>query len=113
MTTATKNEVEIIATSTPNFFYAKSSDGVNVYGLIYTGPGAAICSCVGCEVYGKNCKHRQALLAQHIYLDPQITLRLSQLEQDLNELNETIWQAIQARADDEADRYAAEELWAA
>jgi hypothetical protein len=105
--TTTKNEVKIIPTSTPNFFYAPSSDGVNVYGLIYTGPGSAICSCVGCEVYGKNCRHRKVLLANFLYIDPEISLRFAQLEADLHEINETLRNALE----DQAEREDYEELF--
>jgi uncharacterized Zn finger protein len=106
MTTATanKNEVELIATSTPNFFYAVSSNGYDVYALLITGPGAATCTCPAFEVFHKPCKHRRALLATHIYLDPEISLRLANLDYEVRELNQHLLNLIEGEAEQDEVR---------
>jgi hypothetical protein len=106
MTTATanKNEVELIATSTPNFFYAVSSNGYDVYALLITGPGAATCTCPYFEVYHKPCKHRRTLLVTHIYIDPEITLRLANLDYEVRELNQHLLNLIEREAELDAYR---------
>lgn len=110
MMTAT-TEVEITVTSTPNFFYAKSSNGRDVYGLLFEGPGQVICTCEGFEKWHRNCRHRKTLLASYIYIDEAITYRLAQLEQDIHEWNANQnWAEILRKADDEAELEAYETM---
>lgn len=56
-------------TSNYNFFYARSSNGWDVYGVLMTGEGAAICSCPA-GTNGVDCKHRQAALMRYTYVTP-------------------------------------------
>jgi len=56
-------------TSSENFFMVKSSNGYDWYGILITGPDAAICSCpAGSKGY--QCKHRKAVLARWPYVRP-------------------------------------------
>ena len=111
MTSTTATRIPTItATSTVNFYDVLSSDNKTHYPMLVEGPGAVSCGCPA-GMAGRSCYHRNWAIANLIYIDPQISLRLSKLEQDLKELNEMIWLAIQAQADDEADRYATEELF--
>jgi uncharacterized Zn finger protein len=70
--TATKTEfnpysIVLEITSDPNFFYAKSSNDYDYYGVLLTGEGAAICSCPAGS-RGVPCKHRKAALARFPYM---------------------------------------------
>jgi hypothetical protein len=60
---------------------------------------------------GRQCYHRRYAVAFLIYIDPEISMRLVALEEELKELNDVIWAAIQAQADDEADRDAYRDLF--
>jgi hypothetical protein len=84
--TAIKKIPTITATSTPNFYDVLSSDGFTHYPMLITGPGCVRCGCPAGEA-GRNCYHRNYALANMIYIDPVITMRLAQLEQDLIEWN--------------------------
>jgi hypothetical protein len=107
--TATKRIPTITATSTENFYDVLSSDGFTHYPMLITGPGCVRCGCPAGEA-GRNCYHRTYALANMIYIDPVITLRLAQLEQDLIE-----WNSKQNFIEEEAckDAYRAMELEAA
>lgn len=107
-TTATRIPT-IKATTTPNFYDVLSSDGFTHYPLLVVGPGQVLCGCPAGEK-SVCCYHYHYAKANLVYIDPAITLRLSQLEQDLKELNDTIWEAIQARADDNADYEAYQDM---
>jgi hypothetical protein len=61
--------VILMLTSDHNFFYAKSSNGWDVYGVLLTGENAAICSCPAGD-NGVACKHRQSALMRFPYITP-------------------------------------------
>src|SRR5690349_15984109 len=79
-------------TSDHNFFYARSSNGYDVYGLLFTGPEAVICSCPAGS-RGLNCKHRKALLARYNFITP--------LDDILDEVS---WARLKNRIEDAAER---------
>lgn len=56
-------------TSTENFFMVQSSNKYDWYGVLLTGPNAAICSCPA-AVHGIPCKHRKSVLARWTYVTP-------------------------------------------
>jgi hypothetical protein len=73
---ATKTEfnpysIVLEITSDPNFYLAKSSNGWDVYGVLLTGPNAAICSCPAGS-RGVPCKHRAATLGRFSYITPMV-----------------------------------------
>jgi hypothetical protein len=104
MTTATaiKNRIPtIFATSTPNFYDVLSSDNRTHYPMLVEGPRQVRCGCPAGEA-GRQCYHRRYAVAFLIYLDPEIKLRLSALEEGLKELSQTIQNAIEDAAELEA-----------
>jgi hypothetical protein len=112
MTTATATRIPTIsATSTPNFYDVLSSDNKTHYPMLVEGPGQVICGCPAGS-NGRNCYHRTYAVANMIYIDENVTYRLAALEEGLKELNAAIWAAIEAQADDAADREAYETMMA-
>lgn len=90
--------ITLEVTSDYNLFYARSSNGWDVYGVLLTGEGSAVCSCPAGSV-GMNCKHRISVLARHSYVTPGDVLTDSE------------WQEIQFRIENAACKEAADRLF--
>jgi hypothetical protein len=103
--TATKRIPTISKTSTENFYDVLSSDGFTHYPMLITGPGCVRCGCPAGEA-GKQCYHRNWAVANLIYIDPEISLRLAQLEQALIE-----WNSKQNFIEDESELDAVRDLF--
>ncbi len=98
MTTATKKTPTITATSTVNFYDVLSSNEFDHYPMLIEGPGLVRCGCPAGEV-GKTCYHRNYAVANMIYIDPEITIRLEALEMELQEMMQALNNAIEAQAE--------------
>lgn len=90
--------VILIPTSDNNLYYAKSSNGWDIYGLYFTGPDAVLCSCPAGSVL-RPCKHRAALLSRYNYVT------------ELDEMTEEEWQAVKLRIETFEEQYAVAELF--
>jgi hypothetical protein len=103
--TATKTEriPTIFATSTPNFYDVLSSDNRTHYPMLVEGPGQVRCGCPAGEA-GRQCYHRRYAVAFLIYLDPEISLRLANLDYEVRELNQHLLNLIEREAELDAYR---------
>lgn len=91
--------VTLILTGDQNFFLAKSSNGYDVYGVVFEGENRVICSCLGFE-NGYNCRHRKALMARYGYV------------RELDEvMSDEVWEAVKTRIEAAAELEAFNELF--
>lgn len=90
--------ITLEVTSEQNFYYAKSSNGWDIYGLYFTGPDAVLCSCPAGSVL-RPCKHRAALLSRYNYVT------------ELDEMTDEEWQAVKARIETFEELEAVKELF--
>jgi hypothetical protein len=101
--TATIIDFEIHSTSTLNFYDVLSSNGWDHYPLMVTGPGMARCGCPRGEL-NLSCKHRRYAVAFLVYIDPEISMRLANLEYEVRELNQHLLNLIEGEAELDAYR---------